>query len=265
MGKTRQSARSIRDYLRTGLMAFTSLTAVGTVILPAGAAAQEAAASQAIEIAIPEQSMIDALKAFARQVDKQIVFYSNDAELLRAGPVNGRMTEQEALRRILAGSGLDFVYVNDRTIGIGRRDAQGRFMTGPLGAAGNGAADDPGTGADGVILVTGRLLDAELSIEAKRDADQIVDVLSADQASQLPDQNVAESLSRIAGVSMIRNNESGDGEYISIRGLDSALSNIQFDGVNTGQVGGARRYTPNPRGPLQSIVAANIKENRGAQ
>src|SRR5690606_14276747 len=107
---------------------------------------------------------------------------------------------------------------------------------------------------ESVILVTGRLLDAELSIQAKRDADQIVDVLSANQASQLPDQNVAESLSRIAGVSMIRNNESGDGEYISIRGLDSALSNIQFDGVNTGQVGGARRYTPNRSVPLQSIV-----------
>src|SRR5690606_531256 len=97
------------------------------------------------------------------------------------------------------------------------------------------------------------------------DADQIIDVLSADQASQLPDQNVAESLSRIAGVSMIRNNESGDGEYISIRGLDSALSNIQFDGVNTGQIGGARRYTPNRSVPLQSIVADNIKEIRVAK
>src|SRR3546814_6656993 len=64
---------------------------------------------------------------------------------------------------------------------------------------------------------------------------------------------------------MIRNNESGDGEYSSIRGLDSALSNIQFDGVNTGQVGGARRYTANRSVPLQSIVADNIKEIRVAK
>src|SRR5690606_18252865 len=147
----------------------------------------------------------------------------------------GRFSEEEALRRILGDSGLEFIYVNERTIGIGRRDAQGRFVT----AAQQAGNAPQGLGEAGqqesVILVTGRLLDAELSIQAKRDADQIVDVLSANQASQLPDQNVAESLSRIAGVSMIRNNESGDGEYISIRGLDSALSNIQFDGVNTGQ------------------------------
>ena len=259
MRSKRQSGISV-SLVRVALMGFTSLTAVGIATLPAGVAAQEASTSRSVDIAIPEQSMADALKAFARQVDKQIVFYSNDADRLRAGPLNGRMTEQEALRRILGGSGLEFVYVNDRTIGIGRRDANGRFMT-------TNQTDSPaGSVPDGdVILVSGRLLDAELSIQAKRDADQIVDVLSADQASQLPDQNVAESLSRIAGVSMIRNNESGDGEYISIRGLDSALSNIQFDGVNTGQIGGARRYTPNRSVPLQSIVADNIKEIRVAK
>ena len=41
----------------------------------------------------------NALRAFARQVDKQIVFYSDDTERLRAGPLNGRFTEEEALRR----------------------------------------------------------------------------------------------------------------------------------------------------------------------
>ncbi|HLV07532.1 MAG TPA: TonB-dependent receptor [Croceibacterium sp.] len=258
------SAASISQVLRAGLMGFTSLAAIGAVMLPASVAAQQASAAQQVDIAIPEQSMASALRAFARQVDKQIVFYSDDTERLRAGPLNGRFTEEEALRRILGDSGLEFTYVNERTIGIGRRDARGRFIG--SGQTSDASGSTTAAGADpNVIVVSGRLLDAELSIQAKRDADQIIDVLSADQASQLPDQNVAESLSRIAGVSMIRNNESGDGEYISIRGLDSALSNIQFDGVNTGQVGGARRYTPNRSVPLQSIVAENIKEIRVAK
>lgn len=105
MRSKRQSGISV-SLVRAALMGFTSLTAVGIATLPAGVAAQEASASRSVDIAIPEQSMADALKAFARQVDKQIVFYSNDAERLRAGPLNGRMTEQEALRRILGGSGL---------------------------------------------------------------------------------------------------------------------------------------------------------------
>lgn len=265
MRSTRPSGISVGQVFRAGLMGFTSLTIAGTALLPVGVAAQGTGQSaQAVDVSIPEQSMAEALKAFARQAGKQIVFYSDDAERLRAGPVHGRLSEQEALRRILGDSGLEFVYVNDRTIGIGRRDAQGRFIT-SSGQPVPGRPIPTAAEDNGIILVTGRLLDAELSIEAKREADQIVDVLSADQASQLPDQNVAESLSRIAGVSMIRNNESGDGEYISIRGLDSALSNIQFDGVNTGQIGGARRYTPNRSVPLQSIVADNVKEIRVAK
>lgn len=257
-GIRRTVDKPVLGAFRAGLLAFSGLTAAGSVTLPVSAVAQGQPGAATVKFDIPEQSMTEALHAFARQAGKQIVVYSNDADNLRAGPVRGQLTERQALDLILGGSGLDYVYINDRTIGIGRRGADGRF----LGAdTGGGAEPEDGN----AILVTGRLLDAELSIEAKRDADKIVDVLTADQASQLPDQNVAESLSRIAGVSMIRNNESGDGEYISIRGLDSALSNIQFDGVNTGQVGGARRYTPNRSVPLQSIVADNIKEIRVAK
>ncbi|GEM_PF-1266629 len=251
---------SARKALRVSLVCMTSIAAIGAATAPVTAIGQDGSSQQqGISINIPRQSMADALRTFARQVGKQIVFYSNDAEDLTAGPISGTFSEQEALRRILGESGLDFVYVNDRTIGIGRRDAQGRLI------AASAQNDDLPMDADDVIVVTGRLLDAELSIEAKREADQIVDVLSADQANQLPDQNVAESLSRIAGVSVIRSNETGDGNYISIRGLDSALSNIQFNGVNTGQTGGARRYTPNRSVPLEGITADNIKEIRVAK
>lgn len=254
-GKNR-SSNSMFGAMRASLLGFSCLTAIGAIALPSAVSAQEAA--QKVNIDIPEQSMADALNAFALQVKKQIVFYSNDAARLRSGPIKGTFSEAEALKTILGDSGLEFIYVNNRTIGIGRRDSRGRFIVTSADGGEVLAADD-------VIMVTGRLLDAQLSSEAKRNADQIVDVLTSDQASQLPDQNVAESLSRIPGVSLIRSNETGDGNYISIRGLDSALSNIQFDGVNSGQTGGARRYTPNRSVPLEGITAENIKEIRVAK
>ncbi len=117
------------------------------------------------------------------------------------------------------------------------------------------AADD--STVEDVIIVRGRRRDAELSIEAKRTAKQVIDVLSADQASQLPDNNVAESLARIPGVSVTRSGETGNGNFISIRGLDSALANVQFNGVNSATANGGNR-----RVPLDGISADDIAEIR---
>jgi len=92
------------------------------------AVAQTAPASPRVTLSMQEQPLADALAAFARQTGKQIVFYFDDAARLRAGAVNGTFSEPEALRRILGNSGLDYVYINERTIGVGRRDARGRFV-----------------------------------------------------------------------------------------------------------------------------------------
>jgi TonB-dependent receptor len=110
------------------------------------------------------------------------------------------------------------------------------------------------------ILVTGRKLDSILSIDAKRYAKRVVDTISADEASRLPDNNIAESLSRIAGVTFERSFESGNGNFISIRGLDSALNNIQFDGANAAVASSGARRTP-----LDGITADDIAELRVAK
>ncbi len=129
----------------------------------------------------------------------------------------------------------------------------------PAALAQDGAAADDAAEED-IIIVTGRRRDAQLSIEAKRNADQVVDVLSSDQSSRLPDNNIAESLGRIPGVSFQRSGESGNGDFISIRGLDSALNNVQFNGVNSGLASGGNR-----RVPLDGISSDDIAEIRVAK
>lgn len=110
------------------------------------------------------------------------------------------------------------------------------------------------------ITVYGRKLDAQLSIEAKRNAKRIIDAISSDEASRLPDNNIAESLGRIPGVTFERSIESGNGNFISIRGLDSALNNIQIDGVNSAVASAGARRTP-----LDGITAEDIAEIRVAK
>src|SRR5690606_18393729 len=59
------------------------------------------------------------------------------------------------------------------------------------------------------------------AVDAKRSSDAIQDGVSADSMGQYPDQNVGESLSRLPGVSVTR--DQGEGRYVVIRGLDAAL------------------------------------------
>jgi len=56
------------------------------------------------------------------------------------------------------------------------------------------------------------------SLNAKRNSDSVMDSISADDIGSFPDNNVAESLQRIPGISITRG-LSGEGEGVSIRGF----------------------------------------------
>ncbi|MEO1407127.1 MAG: TonB-dependent receptor, partial [Pseudomonadota bacterium] len=53
--------------------------------------------------------------------------------------------------------------------------------------------------------------------------------------------NIGEALARIPGLSFQRDNNSGDGEFISIRGLDAQYNTVLYDGLPTGTSDSFRR------------------------
>lgn len=69
------------------------------------------------------------------------------------------------------------------------------------------------------------------SLEAKKKANQVVDSISAEEVGQMADQNIAEALQRLSGVSLVRNN--GEGEGITIRGLSPTFTRVEIDGRST--------------------------------
>ncbi len=79
-----------------------------------------------------------------------------------------------------------------------------------------------------VIEVVGTRGSLKRSMNAKRFADQVVDGISAEDIGKLPDNNIAEALSRVVGVSMSR--ADGEGEFVSIRGMDPRLSQVTLNG-----------------------------------
>ncbi|GMG86529.1 TonB-dependent receptor [Biformimicrobium ophioploci] len=76
-----------------------------------------------------------------------------------------------------------------------------------------------------VTGIRGSLLDA---LNTKRDANAVVDAISAEDVGKFPDKNVAESLSRITGVAVSR--EFGEGEKITIRGQGPDLNRTLLNG-----------------------------------
>ncbi|WP_143869725.1 TonB-dependent receptor [Catenovulum sediminis] len=81
-----------------------------------------------------------------------------------------------------------------------------------------------------VIAVKGIRASTRANLNAKRFSDTIVDAITAEDIGKFPDKNVAESLQRIAGVSITR--DFGEGEKVSIRGTAPQLNQTLVNGQN---------------------------------
>jgi len=78
------------------------------------------------------------------------------------------------------------------------------------------------------IAVMGMRSSLERSMDIKRDGSGVVDAISAEDIGKFPDQNVAESLQRITGVSIDRSG--GEGQYITVRGFGPQFNTVLVNG-----------------------------------
>jgi TonB-dependent receptor len=90
----------------------------------------------------------------------------------------------------------------------------------------SGAA--PTDGQSGDIVVTGTRAALREATAEKRAADNFEETLHANDVGKLPDQNVAEAVKRLPGVSVA--NDQGEGRYVVIRGIDPSLVNVTLNG-----------------------------------
>ena len=82
------------------------------------------------------------------------------------------------------------------------------------------------TPEEDIVVVTGQRGSIVNSLDEKKNSESVTDILSADQVGRFPDPNVAEALARIPGISFQRENDTGQGEFISIRGLDASYGRV---------------------------------------
>lgn len=109
------------------------------------------------------------------------------------------------------------------------------------------------------VIVTGVITDGiARSLNQQRNADGTINVLSADAIGRYPDPNVAESLQRVPGIAIQR--DQGEGRYINVRGAPSAFTAVSVDGVTVPAVDPGTRAVD--LDTLPSDIVSNIEVSK---
>ncbi len=95
-----------------------------------------------------------------------------------------------------------------------------------LGAAPAFAADNT---AIETVVVTGYKASLDKAIDIKRNALDSSDTILAEDIAKFPDLNLSESIQRIPGVALTR--DEGEGREISVRGLGPSFTRVRIDGI----------------------------------
>jgi len=79
------------------------------------------------------------------------------------------------------------------------------------------------------VVVTGYRASLQSALNIKRQSDVMVDAINAEDIADFPDANLAESLQRIPGISIDRDN--GEGRTITVRGLGGDFTRVRINNL----------------------------------
>src|SRR5919112_3335501 len=126
-----------------------------------------------------------------------------------------------------------------------------------LALTGQAAQAQQATSGEGIeeVIVTGIRGSLRESLETKREANAVVEAVSAEDLGEFPNTNVAEAMTQIPGVAIDR--RFGQGERVSIDGTDPSLNLTYLDGHPVAQSIWLFGEQPN-RGFDQTQIASEI-------
>lgn len=215
---------------------------------------------------VPTQPARTGIPLFAHQAGIQILVSGPLAENVTVNRVAGALDVAAALRILLAGTDLvpmragGAIVLRRQTasVSVGLIPVAVQADTSALGAQvaspPEQSAEPPAEAEGQDIVVTGIRASLQQSINTKRAAGNIVDVITAQDIGKLPDQNVAESMSRITGVQITR--REGDGSNFTVRGISQ--NRLEINGrtfLGPGAGGSASLESVSPE-IISSIIVA---------
>ena len=107
------------------------------------------------------------------------------------------------------------------------------------------------------IVVTGKAIKESqmAAIEAKRQAVNVADIISADAIGRFPDVNLSDALGRLPGISIER--DQGQARYVSFRGTPKRYTTTAFNGISIPGVENGRipRFDSYPAVITSQVIA----------
>src|SRR3954465_7801648 len=97
----------------------------------------------------------------------------------------------------------------------------------------------PGSALEEVV-VTGIRASQRQAIDIKKNAVNAVDAIASEDLGKMPDQNVAESLQRVPGITIDRNRGVGNG--VTVRGLGPQFNTVTLNGRVVATTGAGREF-----------------------
>lgn len=224
-----------RVWRKTGKLLLIALVGWAT-----SGAVMAAHAGPVVEFRLQSQDLGDALNEFALQSRSEILFNEEEVSGKRSAAVVGSYEAHQALSQMLARSGIRFhvdelgtflvgnSFINGGSSNMRLKDSARLSAAGIVTAAAvsigavRAEAEDSGSAKDQSntieeLVVSGIRGSMQLSLDRKRDADQFVDAITAEDIGAFPESNLAEALQRVAGVAIDR--KEGEGSFVSVRGL----------------------------------------------
>ncbi len=208
---------------------------LGRLVLGATAAmvlAGSGAFALAGEVHVPAQPLAQSLKDVAHQTGANILFTPDAVRGRQAAPVDGSLSAQEAVGRLIAGT--DLQVVTDGAGGlIVRQMKVDPAVAVPPARPANLLLPESET-----VIVTGIRGSLQRNLDIKRTAQGLVDAITHEDAGRFPDANLATALMRIPGVTVNRavtslsgiNSSTGEPTEITVRGFGPTFNETLFDG-----------------------------------
>jgi TonB-dependent receptor len=108
-----------------------------------------------------------------------------------------------------------------------------------------------------VVFATSIAQSEASAILAKRDSLNVIDAISADTIGRFPDQNLADSLARVPGIAIER--DQGQARYVNLRGAPFRYTAIGFDGID---VPGAENGRIPRFDSFPAVITRQLKVNK---
>ena len=189
--KSRAKSGSVKQWLGMSALSFSALA-----LLPMSMAlAVEAVSSQAqqqFNFALPAKPLPQALSDFSRVTGQSVVYTDEAPYGLTAPAVNGQMSAEQALQRLLSGSGLNFRRTDSHTLALEPKPTEGALNL--------GATTITSTRDDSTSYQPPETSSVMRSSASLQEVPQTVNVIPAQVIRDQAPRNLDDALANVSGI-----------------------------------------------------------------